>query len=131
MGRVDLTGGSLFWSPTTGVRMVRGSILARYVAAGGPQVLGVPVADDGRTADGAGALVRLQHGAIYWSARTGAHVLSGAVLQRWWQLGGHTGTLGYPVSGPTPRSDGTGVESRFQRGRIVARTDGWVQVSSS
>ncbi len=94
--RVDFTGGALFWSPTTGIRMVRGSILARYVAAGGPQVLGFPVADDGRTADGTGAPVRLQHRAIYWSGRTGAHVVSGAVLQRWWQLGGHTGTLGYP-----------------------------------
>jgi uncharacterized protein with LGFP repeats len=60
-------------------------------------VLGYPLADDGGTADGTGALVRLQGGVVYWSARTGAHVVRGAILERWRQLGAQTGPLGYPT----------------------------------
>jgi uncharacterized protein with LGFP repeats len=126
--KTDFAGGSIYWSSATGARVVRGAILRRYVAAGGPKVLGFPVADEGRTSDGTGALVRLQRGVVYWSPSTGAHVVRGAILDRWRSLGAHTGSLGYPVSGPTPLGDGTGVESRFQGGRIVARTDGRVEV---
>ncbi len=96
------TGGSVYWSPATGPRMVRGAILQRYVAAGGPAALGFPLADDGGTADGTGALVRLQGGAVYWSSRTGAHVVRGAILDRWRSLGAQTGSLGYPTSDELP-----------------------------
>ncbi|MGY1682860.1 hypothetical protein [Geodermatophilus sp. SYSU D01176] len=98
-GRVShFAGGSVYWSPATGPRLVRGAILERYVAAGGPGALGFPVADDGGTADGTGALVRLERGAVYWSSRTGAHVVFGAILARWRELGAQTGALGYPTS---------------------------------
>ncbi len=95
--RRDYTVGSLFWSPATGAHMIRGDIRSRYLDAGGPNVLGYPIADDGGTADGTGALVRLQGGVIYWSARTGAHVVRGAILERWRSLGAQTGVLGYPT----------------------------------
>jgi uncharacterized protein with LGFP repeats len=95
--KTDFAGGSIYWSPATGPRLVRGAILQRYVAAGGPRALGFPIADDGGTADGTGALVRLQGGVIYWSARTGAHVVRGAILERWRSLGAQTGVLGYPT----------------------------------
>src|SRR3712207_8000062 len=49
--KTDFTGGSIYWSAATGPRMVRGAILQRYVAAGGPASLGFPVADDGGTAE--------------------------------------------------------------------------------
>ncbi|ADB76924.1 LGFP repeat protein [Geodermatophilus obscurus DSM 43160] len=95
--KTDFAGGSIYWSPSTGPRMVRGAILQRYEAAGGPRALGFPIADDGGTADGTGALVRLQGGVIYWSARTGAHDVRGAILERWRSLGAQTGALGYPI----------------------------------
>jgi uncharacterized protein with LGFP repeats len=95
--RTDFAGGSIYWSAATGPQMVRGAILQRYVAAGGPASLGFPIADDGGTADGTGALVRLQGGALYWSSRTGAHVVRGAILERWRSLGAQTGVLGYPT----------------------------------
>jgi uncharacterized protein with LGFP repeats len=95
--RTAFAGGSIYWSAATGARIVRGAILQRYEAAGGPRVLGFPVADDGGTADGTGVLVHLQGGVIYWSARTGAHVVRGAILDRWRSLGAQTGVLGYPT----------------------------------
>ena len=95
--KTDFAGGSIYWSASTGPQMVRGAILQRYVAAGGPASLGFPVADDGGTADGTGALVRLQGGVIYWSPKTGAHVVRGAILERWRSLGAQTGVLGYPI----------------------------------
>ncbi|MGY1813395.1 LGFP repeat-containing protein, partial [Blastococcus sp. SYSU D00820] len=94
---------------------------------GGPAVLGYPIADDGGTADGTGALVRLQGGVIYWSPATGAHVVRGATLTRWRELGAQAGVLGYPVAGPVARTDGTGTETRFQRGTLLERPDGTVQ----
>src|SRR3712207_5701848 len=95
--KTDFAGGSVYWSASTGPQVVRGAILQRYVAAGGPRALGFPIADDGATADGTGALVRLQGGVVYWSARTGAHDVRGAILDRWRSLGAQTGVLGYPI----------------------------------
>jgi uncharacterized protein with LGFP repeats len=115
--RTDFAGGSVYWSAATGARVVRGAILQRYVAAGGPASLGFPVADDGGTADGTGALVRLQGGVVYWSARTGAHDVRGAILDRWRSLGAQTGVLGYPVGDDTAAWGG-GYETRFSGGTI-------------
>jgi uncharacterized protein with LGFP repeats len=90
-------GGALFWSAGTGAHMLRGAILDRYVATGGSKVLGFPTADDGPTSANNGAWAPVQGGAVYWSAATGAHVVRGALLARWWQLGGIGGPLGYPT----------------------------------
>jgi uncharacterized protein with LGFP repeats len=94
--RTRFQSGTLYWSAPTGALMVRGALLQRYEAAGGPKVLGFPVADE-RAAAGGGARVELQGGAIYWSQATGAHVVRGAILARWRQLGAETGRLGYPT----------------------------------
>jgi uncharacterized protein with LGFP repeats len=95
--KTDFAGGSIYWSPSTGARMVRGAILQRYVAAGGPASLGFPVADDGPTPDGKGAFIRLERAEIHWSPSTGANLVSGAVLERWRAVGGQTGSLGAPT----------------------------------
>ena len=114
--RARFQGGTIFWSPTTGTHIVTGAILQRYNILGGPAGLGFPIADEARTADGTGALVRLQRGVIYWSPRSGAHPVEGAILDRWRSLGAHTGSLGYPLSGEEPVE--TGVRARFQGGTV-------------
>ncbi|SHN82722.1 LGFP repeat-containing protein, partial [Geodermatophilus obscurus] len=128
--RTDFAGGSIYWSAATGARMVRGAILQRYVAAGGPAVLGFPVADDGGTADGTGALVRLQGGVIYWSPKTGAHDVRGAILTHWLQQGGPTGALGFPLTDHAALPDGDGWQVRFQHGTLVERPDGTVDTTT-
>jgi hypothetical protein len=122
--KTDFAGGSIYWSAATGARVVRAAILRRYVAAGGPRVLGFPVADEGRTADGTGALVRLQGGAVYWSSRTGAHVVRGRILTHWLGTGGPTGPLGFPVTDHAALPDGSGWQVRFQNGTLTERRDG-------
>ncbi|TFV53575.1 hypothetical protein E4P43_01415 [Blastococcus sp. TF02A-35] len=114
--RARFAGGSLFWSEATGAQMVRGAILARYEAAGGPAALGFPVADDGATAAGDGSLVRLQRAVIYWSEATGAHVVRGAVLARWRELGAQTGLLGFPVA--DEEAVAGGARARFAGGSL-------------
>jgi uncharacterized protein with LGFP repeats len=94
------SGGSLYWSKSTGAKVLRGAILRRYVASGGPSVLGFPTADEGAAAGG-GAKAELQGGAIYWSEATGAHVVRGEIRARWRQLGAETGRLGYPTGDDT------------------------------
>jgi hypothetical protein len=127
--RTDFAGGSIYWSASTGAKVVRGALLQRYVAAGGPRVLGFPVADDGGTAGGRGALVRLQRGAIYWSSSTGAHVVRGRILTHWLGTGGPTGRLGFPVTDHTALPDRTGWQVRFQRGTLTERPDGRIRTT--
>jgi hypothetical protein len=122
--KTDFAGGSIYWSSATGARVVRGTILRRYVAAGGPRVLGFPLADEGWTAGGKGAVVRLQAGAIYWSSGTGAHVVRGRILSHWLNTGGPTGSLGFPVTDHAALPDGTGWQVHFRNGTLTERRDG-------
>ena len=117
-------GGTVYWSQPTGAKVVRGAILERYVAAGGPAALGYPTADDG-PAPGGGAKVALQGGAVYWSAATGAHVVVGEAADHYVQLGETTSWLGYPTADTVETPTGTRTE--FQHG-VIDVTD---QVASA
>jgi hypothetical protein len=57
--------------------------------------------------------------AIYWSQKTGAHVVQGGILQLWRQLGAEKSALGYPVSDEVNAADATARVSHFQHGDIV------------
>lgn len=89
--------GSIFWSPATGARVVVGPVLERYVASGGPAVLGLPLTDVTGAGRRGSQQIVLQHGRIYSSQASGAHVVLGAVLTTYLRSGGATGKLGLPV----------------------------------
>ncbi len=110
------TGGALYWSARTGVHRLRGAILDRYEALGGPASLGYPTGDD--TPDRVPGVwyATFEHGDVVWSQATGAHDVRGAILQRWIATGASGGGLGLPVSGDTPVSGGFVVH--FQRGSV-------------
>ncbi|SNR87794.1 Peptidase M66 [Geodermatophilus saharensis] len=109
-------GGALYWSSATGVRRLRGAILDRYEALGGPASLGYPTSDD--TPDRVPGVwySNFQQGDVVWSQATGAHDVRGAILQRWLATGASGGGLGLPVSGDTRIPGGYVVH--FQRGSI-------------
>jgi uncharacterized protein with LGFP repeats len=107
----------VFWSPTTGARVVRGALLERYLEAGGPQELGYPTTDDGPAPGGGGAKVELQGGALYWSAATGAHVVAGEAALHYVEVGETTSALGYPTADTVETPTGTRTE--FEHGEIV------------
>lgn len=88
---------------------------ADLIQAGFP--LGDPVGpevtlpDGGRSRDFAGAT-------IYWSRETGAHVVEDAILRRYQELGGPTGTLGYPLTDQLIGHDGRSRSTRFAKGSL-------------
>lgn len=100
-------GGSIYWSAGTGAHQVFGATRDRWAAQGwerGP--LGFPATDE--RASAGGAVQVFENGSVPWSPTTGAHVVWGAVQERWRALGAERGWLGFPVTSElaTPRQPG-------------------------
>ena len=113
------TGGSIFWSPSTGAWEVRGLLRDRWAALGWERgLLGYPTGGTSTVSDGVGRFNDFQGGSIYWSPSTGAWEVRGLLRDRWVALGGPRGVLGYPVTGTRTVSDGVGRFNDFQRGSI-------------
>ncbi len=112
--------GDVFWSAMTGAHDVRGDILAKYLATGGPAYMGYPVGDDRRETAVVSSQVwysTFQQGDIVWSAATGPQVVRGAILQRWIALGASAGPLGLPITSDAPAVGG-GFVVDFERGSV-------------
>ena len=110
-------GGRLYTSPA-GTFEVYGAILDKYRRFGGPRsVLGFPVTDERGTPDGVGRYNHFQGGSIYWTPTTGAHVVYGAIRERWEAIGWELSYLGYPLSDEEAFDEG-GRVSQFQGGQI-------------
>ncbi len=130
-------GGIIYWSPATGAHVVYGAIGAEYAAtahetdANGnnvQQVLGLPTYDEMNVTGVAGArMTTFQHGIIYWSSATGAHVVYGAIGAEYAATGDETDYFGNDVKQilGLPTSDEMNVPgvagarmNTFQRGTI-------------
>ena len=113
----DYRYGSIYSSATTGTHMVHGAILARYKALGGPGgVLGFPLTDQSRAPDNVGSyntFSGMGRSSIYWTSKTGAHAVGGAIRAKWRALGGPTGSVGYPLTDELRSSSGTGRYNAF------------------
>jgi len=115
--------GSVYWTRATGGHALWGPVLDAWAATGwekGP--LGYPTVDVTATPDGQGVYASFQRGAVYSTARTGAHVLSGDVLAAWADSGWESGPLGYPVSDQATTPDGKGRYAHFEHGSVYATT---------
>ncbi|WP_167467821.1 choice-of-anchor D domain-containing protein [Arthrobacter oryzae] len=113
----DYARGIICWSPATGVHSVGGGIYGSYQAAGGAAgALGFPTTDETATPDGVG---RYNHfsgsggSSIYWSPKTGAHWIKGAIRTKWASLGWEKGPLGYPITDESASPDGVGRYNHF------------------
>jgi len=60
---------------------------------------------------------------IYWSAPTGAHIVSGEIRQFWLNQGGPFGSLGFPTSDEVPAPDGLGRLAEFEHGEVIWHFD--------
>lgn len=97
---------------------VIGEIRKKWLALGGEKsVLGKPLTDELKTPDGIGRFNRFQGGFIYWTPKTGAHEIHGAIRDKWAALGFEKSWLGYPISDEEKFPEGGRVSS-FQRGAI-------------
>jgi uncharacterized protein with LGFP repeats len=96
--------------------MQGGAIHARWQALGGMNSwLGAPTSPE-TPADGDARYVRFQHGAVYWSPRTGANPMGGAIYDSWAELGYERSKLGLPTSAEIP--DALWVKQNFQHGTL-------------
>jgi uncharacterized protein with LGFP repeats len=91
--------GSIYWTPRIGARSIHGAILDKWASMGWERsVLGYPVTDEIGTPDGIGRFNFFSgHGSIYWTARTGAWSIHGAILDKWASMGWEGSCLGYPI----------------------------------
>jgi len=113
----DYTGGSIFYSSSTGAWAVHGAILGTYRNLGGPGgVLGFPTSDETPTPDGVGrfnAFAGTGGSGIYWTPNTGAHAVQGAIYADWASLGYERSALGYPITDESGTFDGIGRYNQF------------------
>jgi hypothetical protein len=111
--------GHIYWSAATGAWSVQGAILARYLAMGGPTgLLGFPTTDEMNAARPGSKASRFQFGGIWWSAKTGAKEVRGAILVKYLALGGDASFLGLPITNEVNQATG-GRRSSFQGGVIL------------
>jgi uncharacterized protein with LGFP repeats len=119
----DFEFGSIYWSFFTGAHDVRGAIRAAWVALQFEQgPLGYPTSDELITRDTLGRYNRFQHGAVYWTFGTGAHVVLEPVLTAWAAANFENGPLGYPIS--DTHAVAGGVQNEFQNGSLLVHADG-------
>lgn len=84
--------------------IVLGDIEAKWLSLGGERgQLGRPLSFEIPLGDG-GQLQRFEGGALCWHIGTGAHLLKGAIAERWEQLGRNA--FGYPITDEMPAIDG-------------------------
>lgn len=112
--------GTVFWSEKAGAHLVKGAILEAYQKAGFENSdLGYPTSDEIPLSNG-GAFSRFEGGAIYWSPRTGAHVVpNGPVYEAWGTVDYERGRLGYPKGDLRTTQEGQVME--FEKGTITVR----------
>ncbi|MGY1783997.1 hypothetical protein ACI8AB_03275, partial [Geodermatophilus sp. SYSU D00698] len=111
----DFQSGSIWWTSAGGAHAVRGAVAGAWAANGGlTGSLGGPTS--GERPAGTGVVQRFTGGSVYWSAATGAQVVSGAIGATYEAAGGPAGVLRFPVGGE--RSSGAARVQDFQSGSI-------------
>ncbi len=99
------------------VYRIEGPILAKYEAlpASAKNDLGAPTGDQQKNPDG-GVYQQFAGGVIVY--KTQAYVVWGKIRDKWNQVGGSQGQLGYPTSDETTAPDGT-KKSTFEHGAVT------------
>nr|BFF04586.1 hypothetical protein GCM10020241_62610 [Streptoalloteichus tenebrarius] len=117
------SGGSIYYTPKTGVVALYGDIHKKFADLGYEGALGYPLNEAAATSDGVGRYVNFSSGgAIYWHPTTGAHLVLGAIRGKWNELGAEKSYLGYPTTDEFDLPKGR--RSVFQGGRIDWSNDG-------
>jgi uncharacterized protein with LGFP repeats len=122
----DFQGGRFYWSDASGAWPVHGAIGGSYARSGGPEsALGYPTGAETADVNG-GVHQTFQNGRYYWSEKTDAYPVHGAIGGLYVRSGG-AAKFGYPISTEAARQGG-GVTQRFERA-VFAWTeekDAWI-----
>ncbi|MEU7015091.1 FG-GAP-like repeat-containing protein [Streptomyces sp. NPDC046385] len=98
--------GAIYWTYDFGGRSIHGTIYKKYLELGGPSGFGYPTTDETNVDDGIGRYNNFRRRtdtadsrSIYWTSTTGqAWGVWGSIRNKWLELGGGKGWLGYPQS---------------------------------
>ena len=123
------SGKILVWTGTAVVVFsTTGGIGGSWVRAGGEDVLGLPLAAETCGLVDGGCSQAFDKGAIFWSLRSGAHVVWGSIAAQWRAAGAQNGKLGYPTTDELCGQTGSGCIQSFQRGTISwsPATGAWI-----
>ncbi len=112
-------------------KAVQGVILTKFLSAGGTAKWGFPVINEsdvmkkvprGLGSYKVGRVSKFENCIIYWNNLAGAHIIWGDILQKHEDMGGPTGSLGFPTSDVQniPGFSGVGTICSFQNGSLVA-----------
>ncbi len=110
--------GAIYWTPQTGAHPVRGAILDEWGKQGyegGPA--GYPTGLEQATPHKDGVVQGFEHGPIYFSPASGAHLVQGLILGKYSQLGYEDSPFGFPTSDEIGIKD-FGRMTRFEGGNI-------------
>ena len=84
--------------------------------------LGNPSSDILPTGDSKGYYQTFQKGYVFWHPQFGTHEMHGGIAEKWKNLGGENGALGYPISDEHDVDEGR--QNDFEKGHIT-----WLQDS--
>jgi hypothetical protein len=119
--------GAVYWSPGTGAHEVHGLLQAGWAARGweGGKA-GFPITDELPMTGRVGALQGFEGGVLAWSPATSAHLVSGAIAGKWFELGADHSALGLPVSDEVAVKGGR--KSTFEHGSITWSPTGGARI---
>ncbi|MCF2526528.1 LGFP repeat-containing protein [Yinghuangia soli] len=107
--------GFITWSPADYLALAIRNDIAKAWSVG-PQWYGAAKTAELTAPDGVGRYQVFDKVRFYWTPKTGAHEIHGGILNKWWELGGERGFLGYPTT--DEQAIGNGRVSHFERGSI-------------
>lgn len=117
----NFTRQAVYWSRDAGAHTVGGAFYQYWAARGWENGwLGFPTTDE--IGLRGGVMQRYQGATQYWSARTGAHTVTGDLYTLWDSKGWEQGPLGYPASEQAPAAAG-GTFQRFSYGAIYQKAN--------
>lgn len=116
--------GVITWREAAGTHVLTGAIAREFAVLNGPGgALGYPTSEHGPVAGGPGAIATFERGIVIANDGVAAAVF-GPAADLYAELGGPTGTLGYPTDTTRPVGDGRGSVTRFANGVIYASGSG-------
>ncbi len=111
--------GTMYWTATTGASGVYGAVGSKWISTGAENgALGYPVGDQGCGLRDGGCYQPFQRGLVYWTAGTGARIVTGEMATKWGALGRENGALGYPVTDRACGLIASGCYQIFQYGTV-------------
>ncbi len=113
------TGGRIYWSSAAGAHALKGPILTKYLAAGGPGGYGLPTTDVVTVTGGTYAHFSGNR-SIFWSTPTAAHLVYGTIRTKYAALGYQKSCLRFPTTDRVTTS--TGYRTSFTGGTITYTT---------